>query len=1540
VADIRVSDPTKDTSVKRDRTSTSAAWGEWKQSADEDHLIGGYTSGRLGQLIGLIGLDFGPQLIDVKKVVKAELHVFTADDHTGFKGQSVGGTVQNLKVSLARHLWTTVNSGENNWSGNMNQPEAINDPDPNYVAYGHIHNVGLFENIIDISNLMRPILPESVLSPNGQAGLGRRNDGLHLTVSGGEPERYEREWVFASKDHPNVAIRPFVTLTVDLIGGPGIVRLTSPDGDVAAGSDVFLRGEYEPGVPGDVIAQVRVVITDPATGDWVWDASQSPDSTDIATSTFAVKVVPDKLKSGTQYEWTARVANQDGDVTPFATPKAAIRYLSTKPTLSTPSAPVGTMGNLLGKAFKTTWFSNTQRASVVRTQLRSYIAPTDPTWDEDLIWDSGRVTVPSSLPLDTTPPPPYRQSLSMSYGGPLLPPGTYVYRMQAKDYVEGESDWVYGQVVLTDPYVDQPGGSSEALTQYHKGHPPFRICIYKMGVNRGPGVLAAELSDASNIGASEYYNAGGEFYFTLPATHPQVAVIEPYQVHYSLDIHTSEGWRPKAFGLITDFDASEDEVVFYGQDYLAILARMVDERFDPTNADLTTDKGGAKYSDKSIDFIIRDQLEKARTSPNSPVAFISVGDIPVMTEKVTIYTSFKQRLPFIAGLIDSYRAGTGRKTRIVCERDVSGAYKWRVLNDPGVDRDNLKMEYGGLIQGFRTVPFSGWGTAVDAIGRTVLGTKVYSDRKVAPGISEGIYGAWPTTTMYQDIDDINDLRRRTAQAAAQVAKVGKLMGLGIRVGSLGIKDMWDICDSVPIHINQGIVDTRPIDPTVPGVTRWGSGYWTIWGWNWQSYPDGHADLNLTLAPRQDTVPPNPDLIASKPIIDTPEWGIGSGPPITTQSTCSSPTPSGTYGPNNSGNTPAGGHAFYFRAGLGGPPEVGPYAGAWHFPEYGVGGAPDVAGQNVGNSVFICVRGPGKLTINTVGAGTIGYDIALSNSGPWTTGGSVAAGTPIVITFGDAGGTECVHWVQMGMSNGAKNGYAGMVWASTATTPPTTTTDAHRTYIDTDTGEIYEYDTVTGEWVATGTSIYGPDLVLADLPPIPLDYLSDVDTVAVPPTNGQALVWDGTTSLWKPGTIVPPSSLDTILTTTGDMVYRPGATNYATAAQGASVSAGGNVGSLANIIDGNDATYFGTFNFQSASATVDLGQVRAIGGFRAKLLGGSSTGVTVSSGPSSTGPWTSQKVQAKDGSGVAQGSLPATASARYWKFDVNGHDGYEVDWYTIEVLAGASPARLPIGTTGQHLEVVGGVPAWATPATGGSGGGGAGNPASGARAVPSAVTASPHNTWTSIAFAGTDRWDTDAFHNPASNNTRMTIPAGMGGRYSIGGTVSFVQGGGGRSVRVMLNGTTRIGGESLVNAASSSLTRLSASTIYDLAAGDYVELQAWQDTGGALNTEVGANFTEFWITRLDGVVGPAGAAGPAGPPGADGAVGATGPAGADGAVGPVGPPGADGADGADGVSGTLILDGDGPPADGTGAPGDYYLDTTNHVLYGPKAEAAP
>lgn len=403
---------------------------------------------------------------------------------------------------------------------------------------------------------------------------------------------------------------------------------------------------------------------------------------------------------------------------------------------------------------------------------------------------------------------------------------------------------------------------------------------------RAPGVTVAYIEDPANLGAGEYYNSPGEAYFTVPAIHPQVSVIEPWQVHYAIEVFRGEGWKEIAAGLIIDFDATDNDVVFHGIDYLGLLGLEMDERFNTgTSGSVTAEapagiwpaaEGGSKYTSKTIKVIITDQLNWAIYSPNSKVGFLSLGAIATMDEVVTIFSTFKQRLPFIAGLIDSHKAGTGKRTRLRVRKTITGSYEFRLDDNPGVDRDNIRFEYGGLVQGFRVIPFGDYGTRVNAIGRGLNTVKVeyYIASTPAPAgelsdFFERAYGRTSKVNLWQDISDKNDLIRRAKQMAKALGKLGKRVALGLRVDALGPKDGWDIADSLRVDVVRGVVDTN----------RYGSGYWTCWGWAFRVFPDGHSDLTLSLLPREDDEAPDLDLIEGSPINPGDNWTIGYAPPV-------------------------------------------------------------------------------------------------------------------------------------------------------------------------------------------------------------------------------------------------------------------------------------------------------------------------------------------------------------------------------------------------------------------------------------------------------------------------------------------------------------------------------------------------------------------------------------------------------------------------------------------------------------------------------------
>jgi hypothetical protein len=159
-------------------------------------------------------------------------------------------------------------------------------------------------------------------------------------------------------------------------------------------------------------------------------------------------------------------------------------------------------------------------------------------------------------------------------------------------------------------------------------------------------------------------------------------------------------------------------------------------------------------------------------------------------------------------------------------------------------------------------------------------------------------------------------------------------------------------------------------------------------------------------------------------------------------------------------------------------------------------------------------------------------------------------------------------------------------------------------------------------------------------------------------------------------------------------------------------------------------------------------------------------------------------------------------------------------------SGSTPARLGIGTAGQVLKVNSGAtaPEWGAAAGGGF---------VGCRLTKSSVQSLDNATSTAITW-NTEDFDTDGFHSTVSNTSRITIPVGKAGKYLITGLIGFTENSTGtRQVLLYKNGTY-IYFAAQFKPADNTDPQLTFSTIQSLAESDYIELYAYQSSGGSLN----------------------------------------------------------------------------------------------------------
>jgi hypothetical protein len=190
-------------------------------------------------------------------------------------------------------------------------------------------------------------------------------------------------------------------------------------------------------------------------------------------------------------------------------------------------------------------------------------------------------------------------------------------------------------------------------------------------------------------------------------------------------------------------------------------------------------------------------------------------------------------------------------------------------------------------------------------------------------------------------------------------------------------------------------------------------------------------------------------------------------------------------------------------------------------------------------------------------------------------------------------------------------------------------------------------------------------------------------------------------------------------------------------------------------------------------------------------------------------------------------------------DANAIQNTIVDAKGDLIAASASdvPARLAVGANGESLV------ADSTAATGIKWGA---PKARGCSLYLGSNFSTTHNTITTLTW-DSEQWDSDGYHSTSTNTSRITIPTGLGGIYQINSAMTYASNTvGGRDLYIFINGTNYLGYQS-IDGQDDVPPGLSASMILPLSAGSYVEIRAFQNSGGNLN--VLAPYTSFSVSLI-------------------------------------------------------------------------------------------
>jgi hypothetical protein len=208
------------------------------------------------------------------------------------------------------------------------------------------------------------------------------------------------------------------------------------------------------------------------------------------------------------------------------------------------------------------------------------------------------------------------------------------------------------------------------------------------------------------------------------------------------------------------------------------------------------------------------------------------------------------------------------------------------------------------------------------------------------------------------------------------------------------------------------------------------------------------------------------------------------------------------------------------------------------------------------------------------------------------------------------------------------------------------------------------------------------------------------------------------------------------------------------------------------------------------------------------------------------------------------------SAAWVKVAISAASGFANPMTTAgDIIIGGAAGdaiRLAKGADGTVLTIDNSthLPVWTAPGGGGASTDGCGLYKSGNQTINSGVT-------TAVTF-DTESWDTGSYHDTSTNNTRITVPSGKGGKFLITADIRHDGSGGANTdltVYTRLNGTTTLAASSLMPAGV-TVQGNSLAQLVTLADADYVEVIVQNNSGGNIHVQAGnANGPLFAIQRI-------------------------------------------------------------------------------------------
>ena len=350
----------------------------------------------------------------------------------------------------------------------------------------------------------------------------------------------------------------------------------------------------------------------------------------------------------------------------------------------------------------------------------------------------------------------------------------------------------------------------------------YRVILWDMTSTKARNTIRAIIHDAKNIGVSSYLNEGGEIFFTLPYNHPQISECVPLERHYRIDRFDDEDGRYITLGqgILEDYEASPDETVFYGLDYMMVLTKTITT---PTTSATVT------YDNQTFQNIYIDQMTQVVNQTDSRLGFIKfranttgwthTTNAPLVINAATttydIFTGGESRGVFLTNVANIAMAGTTNKVvfgnPLESETETYNTF-FCDMNWAPTKNNDLVLEYGSNIKSFSYSPnFRSLITRALVIATSVFNntvpSKIWSSPATSNNAPTSTYGIIEAVFAEQDLvsQAESDAKAQYRLYQSSPEKI-KMISVAITDGSIIPYKNYSLGDDIKVRIIRGNVN--------------------------------------------------------------------------------------------------------------------------------------------------------------------------------------------------------------------------------------------------------------------------------------------------------------------------------------------------------------------------------------------------------------------------------------------------------------------------------------------------------------------------------------------------------------------------------------------------------------------------------------------------------------------------------------------------------------------------------------------------------------